>query len=229
MMALLFLLATLHASPVAPPSTKNITSITFSDLRTRLVDRAGQGPDAKPSVFVNMRAVLPGLVFRSGVNPAYSPPVKSPLSSSAMNVACATGFDKAYFLYDKRIPEPLAQCVRDGRPAQLSYFKATVTVGSTGRDVVLGAIHAAIMSGERHPILLQDIGGRHAAGYISAIVLRQFCGMSADQAVAYYDATDDDDSRKNGQELVRKIKCFTPLAHFSIPAATKMKVCPQPL
>lgn len=207
------------------PAAVDLTVVPFSRLRDKIVDANGIGPEKRPTVFANMRAILPGLVFRSGVNIAYSP-IRSPLSPRALAAACAAGFDTAFFLYNKPVPVPLARCTRDRKQSELRYFRATITGNDSARDEILAAIHSMILSGRRRPILLHDYGGLHVAGYISAIVLQQYCGITRVQAVSYWKSTDDDVPATNGAALIKDIERFTPLEKFRISSDAQRVVCP---
>jgi hypothetical protein len=60
---------------------------------------------------------------------------------------------------------------------------------------------------------------------VAAIALRQFCGWSADAAIAYWTRNTDGNATGFGQ-VVERIKDFTPISKLSISDGERILVCP---
>ena len=66
--------------------------------------------------------------------------------------------------------------------------------------------------------------GWHASGIIAALALKQFCGWSNDDAVAYWIRNTDGDS--NYPDHKQQIRDFVPLDKFKITDVEKNLICP---
>jgi Transposase domain (DUF772) len=62
---------------------------------------------------------------------------------------------------------------------------------------------------------------------ISALSLRQFCGVSGSDAVAYWIRNTDNNDGPEYDDHKRKIAAFVPYADLTIDTTTQRKICPQ--
>jgi outer membrane protein OmpA-like peptidoglycan-associated protein len=77
------------------------------------------------------------------------------------------------------------------------------------------------------PVYLHCWNGWHASGYISAVILKQFCGYSDWDAVNYWDlGTDGANTSPRYQHQRERIKDFKPYEEFKISDSLKSCLCP---
>jgi len=77
------------------------------------------------------------------------------------------------------------------------------------------------------PIYLHCWNGWHASGYISAVILKQFCGYSNWDAVNYWDlGTDGANTSPRYQHQRERIKNFVPYPEFMISDSLQDCLCP---
>jgi hypothetical protein len=94
------------------------------------------------------------------------------------------------------------------------------------RDV-LQMVHAKLTGvADPRPMLVHCWNGWHASGITSALILRQFCGVNGDNAVAYWNCNTDDNCI--GYNKIRaRIRAFTPYDNLKISNEVRDKVCPK--
>ncbi len=202
---------------------RQLDEIPFAGLDEKIVDEGGKGPPNLQSL-INLRAVLPSRLFRSGVR--ISP--KSAISVEALKQLCEAGMTEVYYLYSGPLPQNIVTCFRNGQLEQIRYKHALVTRSNVKyQEEVLAAVHALIVSDKLGVILLHDWAGLHAAGYISAIVLRQFCEFSPSAAQSYWRRTADGKPIAREAALLRRIEAFQPNPAWTIPIERQASVCPS--
>ena len=75
------------------------------------------------------------------------------------------------------------------------------------------------------PIYLHCWNGWHQSGYISSVILRQFCDITAEQAFDYW-MKNTDGVNKGYENVKAKVKEFKPLPGYSLPEDVKKEACP---
>lgn len=241
--SILFVLAAV-AMAGAVPSPVAIGTIAFGGPAAKIVDDEGRGPGGRATAVIRLRAVLPGLVYRAGRNARFMPYGKNghPPTRQVLDSLCASGFRRVYFLYADPLPISPVDCGSGSDIVRVPYEHARVIpeVDTAekrplsrdrllpARDRVLAAVYGAIKRGHREPILLQDRAGLHAAGYIAAVILRQFCAMDGPSAVDYWKATADETGIDAYPRLLDAIREFTPLPAYRIDREQARAVCPPP-
>ena len=228
-------------SPVEPGTDSVVTSIDAHQLRyvlkdthTKLVDNRGNGFEALYGVR-NFRAVLNGVVYRGGGNNAYNKygvrANNNPLPTLGLTNLCKEGFSTGVYLYSTNYATaPKAvDCASNLTKAKthLDYkqFNPTTTAGIKS---ILDTVYASIKDPSRGPVYLHCWNGWHASGLASAIVLRQFCGMSASAAVAYWDLNTDGTAVDSSYSGIRdRVRAYVPRAGYEISAAMKKDICPE--
>jgi hypothetical protein len=119
----------------------------------------------------NVQHILGGLLTRAGVKN------QKPLDAQELNTLCEAGYTQAYFFYsgagDQKINCSGGKSIHYRSMAQ-----------GTAKDLIIENVTKGLTTGEKTFIHCNN--GAHATGYASAVALRQFCGLSAEQAVKYW-------------------------------------------
>jgi hypothetical protein len=88
------------------------------------------------------------------------------------------------------------------------------------RDIV-----DSIRNPDHGPILVHCWNGLHYAGMVSALALRQFCGLSADQAEAYWKANANRGA--NYPLIIDNLRRFKPIPDLALTVEEQQAVCPN--
>ena len=223
----------------APLSQQN-DSIQFYNLRyglrdlfAKLVNDNGNGHEDLYGVR-NFRMVLTGVAYRGGANNLYNRNGKransNPLPTIGLQNLCEEGFDQAVYLYSTNYstaPHTVSCRTRTGASNTLTYFQYSPLLSLKAAHSILELIHAKLTNAANsHPIYMHCWNGWHASGYVSALTLRQFCGMSADKAVDYWNRNTDGNSSGASYDKVRQmIRNYQIDPALSIPPSVKADVC----
>jgi len=208
----------------------------LGDVFQKLVDNRGDGFDALYGVR-NFRAVLSGVVYRGGANNYYNKLGKrgnsNPLTDLGLRNLCEEGFGTAIYLYSKNYesaPKSTSCTTVYGAHDALEYKQESPLTADGDAVEILNIIHARLTSvSDPQPIYLHCWNGWHASGFISALTLRQFCGWSGDQAVAYWDQNTDGHNKESKFQGIRdRIRSFQPDPQLPIDAKLRTKICPRP-
>ncbi len=116
-----------------------------------------------------------GLLVRAGVK------MQKPLSDSELAGLCEQGVTNAYVLYggaNKKL-----NCSR----GTIHYRGSTDFRTPSDMDRIIDDIRSGFTSKDKTFVHCNN--GAHASGYVAAVVLRTFCGMTADSAVDYWQKT----------------------------------------
>ncbi|RYZ83676.1 MAG: hypothetical protein EOP06_19500 [Proteobacteria bacterium] len=206
----------------------------LKDAYVKLVDNQGNGFEALYGVR-NLRAVLSGVVYRGGANNVYNKFGKransNPLQNGGLKNLCEEGFGTAVYLYSTNYagaPKQTSCQTASESANSIQYLQESVLLSEASAKRVLTLIHGRLTSATDHrPIYMHCWNGWHASGYISALTLRQFCGYSGDQAVAYWNRNTDGNNVGSGYDKIRsKIRAYNFDPNLSIDSALKAKVCP---
>lgn len=202
----------------------------------KLVDNQGNGYEKLYGVR-NFRAVLNGVVYRGGANNAYNKYGKranqNPLPAMGLNHLCEEGFGTAIYLYPTNYSTAAkttnCKSVVDASAQKLNYMQISPLSSDTEARKILNIIYKKLTTDTDHsPIYMHCWNGWHASGLISAYTLRQFCGFTGDQAVAYWDRNTDGVNQGSSYDRIRaKIRAFTPDTSMKIDPALKAQVCPS--
>ena len=103
-----------------------------------------------------------------------------------------------------------------------------VLLGEADRDLALRTIELSLRLKHIDGCVQRGCwNGWHASKYISALSLRQFCGFSGSDAVAYWIRNTDNDDGPEYDDHQRKIAAFVPYTDLMIDTTTQRKICPQ--
>ncbi|MBL7897279.1 MAG: hypothetical protein JNJ99_02005, partial [Crocinitomicaceae bacterium] len=203
------------------------------DLMYKITDNKGNGFDSLYGTR-NMRPVLHGVAYRGGANNYYhrtdNRDNQNPLPLDGMHNLCEEGFSSAVYLYRKGIEEyPMADtcsCI-DSSWNKFSYYQLDY-FDSTHIYKMLKMTYLSATSPDVGPVYLHCWNGWHASGYISAVMLKQFCGFSNWDAVNYWDlGTDGANTSPRYQEQRERIKEFVPYPEFMISDTLQKCLCPE--
>lgn len=203
-----------------------------SDLMYKITNNKGDGFDSLYGTR-NMRPILHGVAYRGGSNNYYHKTAKrknqNPIPMDGMHGLCQEGFSAGVYLYRQNFDiSPLGDtcnCV-DQTFNQFDYYQYDYYDSIHVYKMVELAYKSAVNQ-DVGPIYLHCWNGWHASGYISAVILKQFCGYSSWDAVNYWDlGTDGANTSPRYQNQRERIKDFTPYPEFEISDSLKACLCP---
>lgn len=185
----------------------------------------------------NFRAVLNGVYYRGGANNAYlkphTRPNSNPLPPIGLENLCKEGFGQAVYLYNTNFnsADHEVRCrMRDGNENLLTYLQISpLAYRRADQQKLLTLIHEHIRDPRLGPIYDHCWNGWHASGFVAAITLRQFCGFSGEEAVAYWNINTDGNNKGSGYDKIRKnLRAFVAFPNLSLSEEEKAKLCPMP-
>lgn len=203
------------------------------DLFTKIVDDGSNGFKQLYGVR-NMRVVLHGVLYRGGAQNAHfnsSPrPNENPLQDGALLNLCREGFGQANYLYGTNFESapPSVNC-QDVFGNQREMLYTNLRYGSESvHKKIIQIIYNNIIT-YHGPIYMHCWNGWHASGFVSAIALKQFCGMTDNEAVLYWNRAADNDYGYSSQyhnDKRKAIRAFRPLGEYKISNELQQKICP---
>jgi hypothetical protein len=164
----------------------------------------------------NEQKVLDGLLVRGGVKQ------RLPLSKMDLKGLCERGFTHAYTLYGSQ--NQSVTCSKG--TIQYRGSKDFRTPADMNR--ILEDIHASFSSKEQTFVHCNN--GAHASGFVAAITLRTFCGISAEKAVDYWNRTLNGYALQepNRSSLMKRIRNYPIRAELELSAGQKQTFgCPN--
>lgn len=203
-----------------------------TDLMYKITDNRGDGFDSLYGTR-NMRPILHGVAYRGGANNYYHKYDKrknqNPLPYDGISGLCKEGFSASVYLYRQNFEEsPMGDtcnCV-DGAYNKMDYYQYDY-YDSVHVYKMLELTYNSIVDPEVGPVYLHCWNGWHASGYISAVILKQFCGYSDWDAVNYWDlGTDGANTSPRYQHQRERIKDFVPYPQFIISDSLQDCHCP---
>jgi hypothetical protein len=180
----------------------------------------------------NFRVVLHGVAYRGGANNMFHRDNKrdnmNPLPNDGLENLCKFGFSQAVYLYKENFETaPVETFCQTKRASNvIAYSQLSPNVQAEAYET-LRRVYEVIKGRASGPIYLHCWNGWHFSGMISAFTLRQFCGVSGDDAVAYWDAnTDGNNKEPQYESLRRRIRAFSPYPEFQITPSESAAICP---
>ena len=181
----------------------------------------------------NMRPILHGIAYRGGGNNYYHKTNKrknqNPLPDDGVINLCQEGFSKSVYLYQKNADSLLdltaCNCI-NGKRNKLEYLQLDYFDPAHIYQMVKMTYQSAV-DDSVGPVYLHCWNGWHASGYISAILLKQFCGYTDLQATTYWDmATDGANQSPRYRSIRKQINDFVPYPEFMLEDSLGNKICP---
>jgi hypothetical protein len=199
----------------------------LNDPYQKRVDDRGNGYEQLYGVR-NFREVLNGVLFRGGANNSRNRDGardnRNPLPNNGLADLCAAGFQTAIYLYGTNYSKATPQTTCDSPRGKNTLNYLQMSFAAKPRQI-LETVRAAILNSDQGPIYVHCWNGWHASGLISALALRQFCGVSGEAAVRYWIRSTDGDS--NYPDHKKRIQNFVPYTDLMIDAETQQRICPQ--
>ena len=181
----------------------------------------------------NMRPILHGVAYRGGGNNYYHKTAKrknqNPLPNDGVLNLCQEGFSTSVYLYQKNadsiIDNQGCNCT-NGSTNNLNYVQLDYFDSNHIYQMVKMAYESAKYD-SIGPIYLHCWNGWHASGYISAILLKQFCGYTNLEATSYWDIATDGANKSSRYRSIRdKIENFVPYPEFKLEDELGNRICP---
>ncbi|HNN95038.1 MAG TPA: hypothetical protein PKI03_22330 [Pseudomonadota bacterium] len=186
------------------------------------------GPSRAPSEdqLPRLRPVLRGVLYRSGTP-----------SEEALTYLCESGWKRVYSLYGEftthmgpknvnmlRHGRDQRECVSSEGPRQIEWRPAP---SSRMRNLptIFQDVIDSIRNPDRGPVLVHCWNGLHYAGMVSALALRQFCGLSPQQAEAYWRANANRGA--NYPLIIANLYSFKPLPNLTLTQEEQQSFCPN--
>ena len=203
-----------------------------TDLLYKVVDNWGNGFDSLYGTR-NMRPILHGVAYRGGANNYYHKTNKrknsNPLPDDGVENLCKEGFSHSVYLYKKNWDTAptykTCDCVNETKNtmeySQFDYYDKTHI------KEMLRLVYESATDPNTGPVYLHCWNGWHASGFISAVILKQFCGFSDLDATAYWDlGTDGANTSPRYNSIRQKIMDFEPYPEFMLQDSLGNKICP---
>jgi hypothetical protein len=221
-------------SPLVAGSTYR-ERYALEDAHQKLVSNEGKGFEQLWGLR-NVRAVLSGVYYRGGANNTYFKPKRNnmnPIPTEGLENMCKEGFTQAVYLYPtnyKTAPAEVKCRTFEGNENTLTYSQISPLAY---REQDIRRIHSMIYDRVRNPHLgpmyAHCWNGWHAAGYVAATALRQFCGFTGDQAVDYWNLNTDGNHDGSYYNTLRAhIRSFEPSPDMTLTEEERTTLCPDP-
>ncbi len=203
------------------------------DLLHKVVDNWGNGFENLYGTR-NVRPILHGVAYRGGANNYFHKENKrsnsNPLPLDGVTNLCKEGFSKSVYLYrqnfDTTQVEFTCDCI-NGEENTMEYYQKDYFDDEHIKDM-LEMVYESAVNPTVGPVYLHCWNGWHASGFISAIILKQFCGYSDFDAVNYWDLATDGANRSPRYKNIRdKIKNFVPYPEYLISDSLGNYICPE--
>jgi len=199
------------------------------NVNDKLVNNRGDGYEELYGVR-NFRVVLRGIVYRGGANNAYNKYGKrdnsNPLPDLGLMNLCKEGFKRSIYLYSTnyKTAPPQTKCQSFLKEANTLQYDQITGLSYSKIDLFISPVFSIIKGVDKGPLYLHCWNGWHSSGFVSAILLRQFCGYTGGQALQYW--IKNTDGASNGyEELKKQIIDFKPRSQFQITDDERKKIC----
>ena len=203
-----------------------------TDLMYKVTDNKGNGFDSLYGTR-NMRPILHGVAYRGGANNYYHLTDKrnnhNPIPLDGMTNLCKEGFSRGIYLYRENFKNtPIGDTCSCNNNSwnDFEYYQKDYFDNKHVKDMLEMTYQSATMDSVG-PIYLHCWNGWHASGFISAVILKQFCGYSNWDAVNYWDlGTDGANTSPRYQHQRERIKDFEPYSEYMISDSLQGCLCP---
>ncbi len=202
-------------------------------LLDKITDNQGNGCESLYGTR-NFRPILHGAAYRGGANNYFHRDGRrlnqNPLPEDGIRNLCQEGFSATVYLYRNNfgsvVPYDTCDCVNNSVNImdyrQLDYFDDAHVYE------MLRLVHKAIVDPNTGPVYLHCWNGWHASGFISAVILKQYCAFNSVDAVNYWDlGTDGVNKSPRYQTQRERIKQFRPFPEFAISDSLQSCYCPE--
>ena len=214
-------------------SNKNLTNkinnykqlYSNSCLQDKITNNFGDGYESLYGTR-NFRVVLHGIAYRGGANNYYHKSNKrdnkNPLPIDGLHNLLSNGFSSSIYLYPENF-DTSPSFIENEENNIMNYYQIR---GDTlpELDSILNIVYNSIIY-DRGPVYLHCWNGWHQSGYISAILLKQFCDFDSKMSISYWESCAD--SWTLGYDKVRdRINNFKKIEKYRIPQSLSKEICP---
>jgi hypothetical protein len=176
----------------------------------------------------NMKTILFGIAYRGGANNYYHKTNKrdnqNPLPEDGLNNLCGEGFSSAIYLYGTNFSKVENKVFVNADKDTLFYIQNSAMSRNT-QESIIKMVKDRIDNPNLGPIYLHCWNGWHQSGYVSSMILMQFCGYSNQQARAYWEQNTDG-AYKKFDNVKKMIANFSPFQEYKIDKEIADLICP---
>ena len=162
-----------------------------SCLQDKITDNFGDGNESLYGTR-NFRVVLHGIAYRGGANNYYhmfnKRDNKNPLPIDGLYSLLSNGFSSSIYLYPENF-ETSPSFVKNEQNEVMNYYQIRGDT-LTELDSILNIVYHSIVD-DSGPVYLHCWNGWHQSGYISAILLQQFCDYDSHMSISYWESCAD--------------------------------------
>ena len=195
-------------------------------LLEKITDNTGEGFEELYGTR-NCRVVLHGVAYRGGGNNYYhrvnKRSNKNPLPMDGLENLLLNGFSSSIYLYSENF-ESAPLFLTNEEQDTLNYYQ----IGGNNEqevDSILKMTYEAITDQKIGPIYFHCWNGWHQSGFVSAILLKQFCGFDSESSLNYWVAGADNLS-KGYDKIKVAIRNFEPVEKYKITEQVSKEICP---
>ncbi|MGY8988821.1 MAG: OmpA family protein, partial [Flavobacteriales bacterium] len=176
----------------------------------------------------NFRVILHGVAYRGGGNNYYHRSDKrnnkNPLPMDGLNNLLENGFSTSVYLYNENFETSPPFLINKAKTDTLKYYQ----LGGNNKselDSILMFTYNSIINKDVGPVYLHCWNGWHQSGFVSAVLLKQFCGYNTTKSLHYWEDCADNWTR--GYDRIRDaIRDFQPIEKYNIPKEISDVICP---
>ena len=176
----------------------------------------------------NFRVILHGVAYRGGGNNYYHRSDKrnnkNPLPMDGLNNLLENGFSTSVYLYNENFETSPPFLVNKEKTDTLKYYQ----LGGNNKselDSILMFTYNSIINKDVGPVYLHCWNGWHQSGFVSAVLLKQFCGYNTTKSLHYWEDCADNWTR--GYDRIRDaIRDFQPIEKYNISKEISDVICP---
>jgi outer membrane protein OmpA-like peptidoglycan-associated protein len=196
-------------------------------VQDKVTDNKGEGFDALYGTR-NFRVVLHGVAYRGGGNNYYHNTNKrgnkNPLPLDGLNALSENGFSTSIYLYKTNFETAPSFIYNEANTDTLHYYQIGGDTDSE-LDSIIQLTYKSIVDVSVGPVYLHCWNGWHQSGFVSAVLLKQFCDFSNEKSIHYWE--DCADNWINGYDRIRNsIRDFVPKEKYNISDEVKSAICP---
>jgi outer membrane protein OmpA-like peptidoglycan-associated protein len=204
---------------------KNLYDVECVD--EKIIDNQGNGFENLYGTR-NFRVVLHGVAYRGGGNNYYHRTDKrnnkNPLPMDGLQNLLDNGFSTSIYLYTQNFETSPPFLIDTKTNDTLRYYQLGGN-SSSSLDSILMFTYNSIINKDLGPIYLHCWNGWHQSGFVSAVLLKQFCGYSTSKSLHYWEDCADNWTR--GYDRIRDaIRDFEPIEKYKIPKEISDVICP---
>lgn len=194
----------------------------LDSLHKKLINNKGVGYDSLRDLR-NMRVILKNLIYRGGNNNPVS--VQNPLTKQALSDLKKSGFNQVIYLYSKNFEKYYSSQTLDSMASNGLKYECKPRIDSANIRYILELIDARIRNKSDSLIYLHCWNGWHQSGWISAVILMQYCDFTNKKAVQYW-AMNTDQNYIGYDHVKRALMAYKPDPKFYFTSEQRQLYCP---